>query len=123
MNDCSATFSRRRFLSENAMGVGGVALAWLQQQEGLLAKQENLTKARPKLDLLPKQPHHKPQAKAMISLFMHGGPSHMDLMDPKPELSRFHGKTYQEDVGYSFFNDASKTLFGSRYSFRHHGQC
>ena len=40
-------------------------------------------------------PTSPPQAKAMISLFMHGGPSHVDLLDPKPELTRLDGTEYE----------------------------
>ena len=49
----------------------------------------------------------------MISLFMHGGPSHVDLLDPKPELSAKSGTEYGGDVIYSFVNRANKKLFGS----------
>ncbi len=115
--------TRRHFLAGNAMGIGSIALAWMLSREGLLAKQENLTKARPKLDLKPKPTHFPPQAKAMISLFMHGGPSHMDLMDPKPHLSKYSGTQYSDEIGYSFFNAASKTLFGSPFAFKRHGKC
>jgi hypothetical protein len=59
----------------------------------------------------------------MISLFMHGGPSHMDLTDPKPELTRLDGKEYSGDVHYSFANEASRNLFGSPWKFKKHGQC
>src|SRR5438874_13755376 len=72
-------------------------------------------------DLKPKVPLLRPQAKAMISLFMHGGPSHVDLLDPKPELSRLHGKDYSGDVAFSFVNRASKRLFGSPWNFAKHG--
>lgn len=37
-------------------------------------------------------------AKAMISLFQHGGPSHMDLTDPKPMLTKYSGTDYKEDI-------------------------
>ena len=66
------------------MGIGGVALTWLLQQEGLLAKP-----VKPEFtayDLLPKRPPDEPRAKAMISLFMQGGPSQIDLCDPKTML-------------------------------------
>ena len=47
----------------------------------------------------------------------------MDLMDPKPELSKYHGSEYPEDVTYSFVNRASKTLLGSPWKFAPHGEC
>ncbi|MEJ7590100.1 MAG: DUF1501 domain-containing protein [Planctomycetaceae bacterium] len=45
----------------------------------------------------------------MISLFQHGGPSHMDLTDPKPELTKFSGTDYPGEVQFSFVNQAQKT--------------
>src|SRR6476646_1994039 len=59
----------------------------------------------------------------MISLFMHGGPSHMDLLDPKPELTKRNGEEYQGNVEYSFTNRASKKLLGSPWKFAKHGEC
>ena len=59
----------------------------------------------------------------MISMFMHGGPSHMDLMDPKPELTKYDGTEYSGDVQFSFVNRASKTLMGSPWKFGPRGQC
>jgi len=58
----------------------------------------------------------------MISLFMHGGPSHVDLLDPKPNLSKFTGTDYQGDVHFSFVNRASKKLFGTPWKFSKHGR-
>ena len=59
----------------------------------------------------------------MISLFMHGGPSHVDLLDPKPELHEAQRHGLRGDVVYSFVNRASKKLFGSPWKFAKHGQC
>jgi uncharacterized protein (DUF1501 family) len=59
----------------------------------------------------------------MISLFMHGGPSHVDLLDPKPELTKHSGTDYAGEVVYSFANRASKKLLGSPWKFEKHGQC
>ena len=115
--------SRREFLTRNAMGVGGMALAYLLQQEHLLATPANIPRGPVSFDMKPKTPPHEPHAHAMISLFMHGGPSHMDLTDPKPELTKFDGTEYADDVGYSFVNRATKTLFGSPFKFKKHGEC
>ena len=117
------TISRRDFLNQNAMGIGSVALAWLLQQDCAHAIPKNIPKQNQTFDLVPKQPNHAPRAKAMISLFQHGGPSHMDLTDPKPELTKFDGTEYKEDVSYSFANEASKKLLGTRWKFRKHGEC
>lgn len=59
----------------------------------------------------------------MISLFMHGGPAHMDLTDPKPELTKHDGQDYTGEVTYSFVNRASKKLLGSPFKFQKHGEC
>ena len=115
--------SRRSFLQQQGMGIGSLALAWLLQQEQAAAKLKNISKEAAVFDLRPKTPHHPPTAKAMISLFQHGGPSHMDLTDPKPELTRFDGTDYQEEVGYSSVKEASKKLMGTRWKFSKHGEC
>ncbi len=115
--------SRREFLARDAMGVGFVALAALLERETLRATPPDIPRGPRSFDLRPKQPHFAPKARAMISLFMHGGPSHMDLTDPKPELSRMDGKSYSGEVDYSFVSDASRTLLGSPWKFRPHGQC
>src|SRR6185312_3252680 len=73
-------------------------------------------------DLLPKSPYHRPTAKRVIYLFQNGGPSQVDLFDPKPELSRQDGKK----PGADFVNDvdAKKTgaWLGSPFKFNKHGQ-
>ena len=93
------------------------------KEERVLGMPANVPKKAPTFDLKPKAPQHEPQAKAMISLFMHGGPPHMDLTDPKPLLTKFSGTDYSGDVTYSFINSASKKLLGSPFRFRKHGQC
>lgn len=114
--------TRREFLGRNAMGVGTVALAWLLREEGVLATPADVPREEPARDMLPRTPHHQPRARAMISLFMHGGPSHMDLLDPKPVLTKYDGTQYSGDITYSFVNRASKTLLGSPWKFGRHGQ-
>ena len=118
-----STSSRRMFLQQNAMGIGSVALAWILQNEQSAGKLKNLPKDRAALDLKPKDTMFPAQARAMISLFQHGGPAHMDLTDPKPDLSRFSGTDYMGDIAFSFVNEASKKLLGSPWKFRKHGQC
>src|SRR4051812_2217342 len=115
--------SRRQFLAENAMGVGAVALAWMTSQQTASAIPAKLPKDPATFDMKPKVPHFAPRATAMISLFQHGGPSHVDLFDPKPELTRRSGSDYPGEIEFSFVNHASKTLFGSPWRFEKHGQC
>ncbi len=82
------TSTRRHFLASQGMALGVLALAWLLDRDGLLAAPAKPTLERPVYDLAPKVPPAPPRARAMISLFMQGGPSHLDLFDPKPELTR-----------------------------------
>ena len=126
MNDIELTQQdwfeqRRRWLGTVGMGVGAIALKLLLSQEQLRAEPPIL-KEKPHRDLIPRAPHFAPKAKAMISLFQHGGPSHMDLTDPKPELTRLHGTDYQGEIGFSFVNQASKKLLGSPFAFAQRGK-
>ncbi|SVA59303.1 uncharacterized protein METZ01_LOCUS112157, partial [marine metagenome] len=70
-------YDRRQFLLKAGGGIGGLALAGMMQQEAC-AVWPGATDP-----LAPRQPHFAPRAKRVIWLFMHGGPSHMDLFDPK----------------------------------------
>ncbi len=80
--------SRRAFLSRTGSGLGSIALAHLLSSEGALSP----ALAAPTNSLAAKPPHHPPRAKAIIWLFMEGGPSHIDLFDPKPELEKLAGQ-------------------------------
>ena len=129
LHDGSDTPDRRDFLLRYGGGLGGLALAHLLGQDrqllaaGKPKSANHVPRAQRTFDLAPKEPHFPPQAKAVISLFQHGGPSHVDLFDPKPELTRLDGKTYEGDIQYSFINRASKKLMRSPFAFRPHGQC
>ncbi len=114
--------NRRNFLARSAMGIGSVALASLLRDEKLLAAPHVPRQLRT-FDLKPKPAAAEPRARAMISLFMHGGPSHVDLFDPKPELTKRSGTDYQGEIRHSFINRATKQLMGSPWKFQKHGQC
>ncbi len=109
-------FSRRDGFARLGGGLGGVALALL----GGGGRAATAATAAAGHSLLPKVPHHGPKARAVIQLFMHGGPSHMDLLDPKPELSRFNGQPPPREVA----DDENLTtyLLGSPFKFSRHGQ-
>ncbi|HTE20160.1 MAG TPA: DUF1501 domain-containing protein, partial [Armatimonadota bacterium] len=83
--------------------------------QGLLAAPEARGGADP---LAPKRPHHAPKAKSIIWLFMEGGPSGVDLFDPKPELTARHGQKMEIDV----FNGNPGPLMRSPFHFKQHGQ-
>lgn len=80
--------SRREFLARSGSGLGSLALAHLLQGSGVLPR---ASAARGSY-LAAKEPHHEPRAKSVIWLFMEGGPSHIDLFDPKPELEKLAGQ-------------------------------
>src|SRR5215203_4216571 len=117
------TLTRRQLLSASTLGVGGLALACLLREEGLLAGPTRPELAPRRFDLAPKPPHFAPKAKAMISLFMQGGPSQMDLFDPKPMLTKYDGQKFPGEIKYDNLAQASSKCFGSPWKFSKHGQC
>src|SRR5947209_1486977 len=94
------TLTRRQLLHHGTFGVGSVALAWLLNEQRLLAEPARPELEKKHFDLKPKAPHFAPRARAMISLFMQGGPSHVDLFDPKPKLTELDGKPFPGQVKY-----------------------
>lgn len=117
-----ASTTRREFLATSTVGVGSLALAWLLNEDRLLAEPAKPEEPR-KFDLIPKAPHHAPKARAMISMFMQGGPSHLDLFDPKPALTRLDGTKFLGDLKIDNAAEASSVLMGSPWKFAKHGKC
>ncbi len=116
-------FTRRHFLSQQAFGLSGLALAWLFNEDGLLAAPAKPAFERETFDRKPRPPAKRPQAQAMISMFMQGGPSHVDLFDPKPELTKRHLQTFTGDIKFDNAAEASSKLFASPWKFSKFGQC
>jgi hypothetical protein len=110
--------TRRDFLVRAGGGLGAIALSWLLARDGYGADQSN---GNP---LAAKQPHHEPRAKAVIFMFMVGGPSQVDLFDPKPELARWHGKPLPPSFGMpvSQFTKGDTPLLASTRRFARHGK-
>ncbi len=79
--------SRREFLSRSGCGFGALALGYLLGLDGLLARASG-ARIDPVQPLVPRSPHRPARAKSVIWLFMEGGPSHIDLFDPKPALDK-----------------------------------
>src|SRR5205823_4511087 len=70
-----APHSRRHFLASGGMGLGSLAVAWLLNEDGRLGAEPIKPELdRRAFDLRPRKPHFEPRARAMISLFMQGGP-------------------------------------------------
>jgi hypothetical protein len=98
--------NRRAFLGQYAGAIGSLALASLFEQERGRARAGEV---RP-----------QPRAKSVICLFQHGGPSQMDLFDPKPALSKYHGKPYPGKLEIHFDKQAGH-LLESPFRFRPYG--
>ncbi|MFP6667096.1 MAG: DUF1501 domain-containing protein, partial [Pirellulales bacterium] len=78
--------------------------------------------ARQSFDLLPRQPQQTPRATAMISMFMQGGPSQVDLMDPKPLLNKMHLQKFPGEIKYDNAAQSSSRVLGSPWKFQKYGQ-
>jgi len=111
----SIQLTRRQMLKQAGMGIGSLGLASLLQQEGLAAGSNPMAARRP---------HFKTKAKAVIWLFINGGPSHVDTWDYKPELARRDGQALEGfDKFTGFFSNAVGGLMKSPFEFKQHGQC
>jgi hypothetical protein len=112
--------TRRWFFHDCAVGVGAIALGELLRQAGFAAA----TRTDP---LSPKSPHYPAKAKRVIYLFMAGGPSHLELLDYKPQLAKYDGKLPPADLlhGYraAFINPSTTKLLGPKFKFAKKGKC
>ncbi|MCL6502381.1 MAG: DUF1501 domain-containing protein [Pirellulales bacterium] len=106
---------RRAWLARASGGILGAALATLLQDD----RKAQAAAA----DLRPRAPHFQPRAHAVIQLFMNGGPSQMDLFDPKPELDRRHGEAYFDRIAGEVENaSAAGAIMRSPFRFAQHGE-
>ena len=111
----SNPISRRWFLEQCGVGLGSIALG------GLLGDSAQGATG----PLVPKQPHFAPKAKNVIFLFMAGGPSHLEMFDPKPKLAQYDGKTVPAELieGYrAAFIDPNTKLLGPKFKFKKYGK-
>jgi hypothetical protein len=108
--------SRRDFFTRAGSGLAGIALASLVGGNASAAPSKDL--------LAPRQPHHAPRAKSVIWLFMEGGPSHIDLFDPKPKLNEMNGQPMPASFGkpITAMGTAGNTLMGSPRTWKQYGQ-
>ena len=111
--------TRRQFFSRSARGIGGVALASLLDRSLFAASSPGMLG----------QPHFPPKAKRVIYLFMHGGPSQVDLFDHKPGLRALHGQELPASVRgtqrLTGMTSGQKSLpiTASAFAFQRYGQC
>mgnify|MGYP005849035603 CR=1 FL=1 len=111
MNESLICSNRRHFFRDCGVGVGAMALASLLNREASAATRKT---------------HFEPKAKSVIFLFMAGGPSQLELFDPKPELNKLHGKpipqSFIEGKRFAFLK-GTPTLLGCEREFTPAGEC
>ena len=91
--------SRREFLQRSGVGFGSIAMAGLLAEEPSRVFADSASAGQNSLNpMSPKQPHFAPKAKAVIHLFMNGGPSQVDTFDPKPALDKYHGQALPNNL-------------------------
>ena len=110
-------FTRRQWLNQTGAGFGSIALASLLRRDGYGAD-------RSSSPLVAATPHYTPRIRSVIFLFMYGGPSHIDLFDPKPTLAKYDSQPIpvfkQDDV---FMSGKTKNIaMKSPYKFSKFGQ-
>lgn len=128
MQEHASASNRRDFFARTSDGILGAALAHLFAADfshaSASAAEQHAAHGPAAFDLKPKQPHHPAKAKSVIQLFMNGGPSQMDLFDPKPTLNRMDGRPFPGDVeaiGNQDVDDIG-VMMGGRYKFERHGE-
>jgi len=114
--------TRRNFLHSSGYGLGMAALAQLLSEDGVKGA-ESAAAVNP---LSPKPSHFPGKAKNCIFIFLEGGPSQLDLFDPKPKLNELDGKPLPESltkqVRFAFIKKESAVLLGSKRKFTQHGK-
>ncbi|MGI8980830.1 MAG: DUF1501 domain-containing protein [Pirellulaceae bacterium] len=107
------TLSRRELLRTSALGFGSLAFAHMMANSAPASPSPQSPAPSP-------SPHFPPKAEAVIMLMQNGGPSQMDLFDPKPELTKNNGKTANVET-YQLGN--SDKLMASPLTFKKYGEC
>lgn len=110
-----AATSRREFLARSACGFGTVALTALMQDRAYAAAGFDPGSLTPRITM------HPAKARNVVFLYMDGGPSQMDLFDPKPRLDKEHGEPIKVKVQPTQFNSIG-TVLKSPWPFAHYGQ-
>ncbi len=121
--------TRRDFFSRTSDGLLGAALTHLFCQDffggqSALAKEKEHPPANTVHTLGPKPTHHPASATSVIQLFMNGGPSQMDLFDPKPVLNKYDGKPFPgsvEELGNTSTAEVG-VVMGGQYKMAQHGE-
>lgn len=116
--ELAPALTRRGLMQFGARSLGWLALAKLIGDGQTIAGPEsNSTRG-----VTPRSPHFTPRAKRMVLLFQHGGPSQIDLFDPKPRLNDFAGKPMPGGVEAFFDKQDSSLCTPSPFRFSRHGE-
>src|SRR5262245_30394716 len=113
----SRVSTRREFFTSTGSGLAAIALASLLEQEGFAQTVDPLA---------AKKPHVTPKAKNVIFCFMEGGPSHVDLFDPKPALEKYLGQPVPPSMRpknfITGFGTQKNGLMPTKHVFKQYGQ-
>src|SRR3954469_4698255 len=114
--------TRSDFLTTSASGIGGLALASILGKNGFLAPRAEAGTG----PMMVHVPHFPAKAKACICIYMEGGPSQMDLFDPKPKLLELDGQKLPEsmtkNVRFAFLQKDTARILASHRQFKKYGQ-
>jgi len=111
--------SRRDFLWQLGGGLGGIALAQLLGQAGLLAAEDGASSSADFNGGL----HHPAKAKRVVQLFMSGAASQCDTFDYKPELIRRNGQPFDPGEAVELFQSSPGACMQSPWEWKQHGEC
>lgn len=105
--------TRRDLLRASALGIGNMAFLSLLADEASAQQGKN--------PMTPKSPMYPAKAKRVIFVFLHGGPSQVDTFDPKPLLTRDHGKPFTGEMP-RIVSSPTGNLLKSPWEFKHYGE-
>ena len=117
--EINSSLSRRDMLRLSGLGFGSLALNCLLKDEAARAAKTQT----PAFDLRPKAPHFDSPARAVIMLMQNGGPSQMELFEPKPDLEKYHGMQHSLKVEMFQTGSEQNTLMKSVFPFKKYGAC
>jgi hypothetical protein len=112
--------TRRETLREAGGGLGAIALGWMLNQ-GPASGATAGSRQAAFYDLKPKAPHFPAKAKRVIFIYISGGPSTIDMFDPKPVLGKYDGKPAPFEIKGRALN-GSQQIMASPWSFQKYGQ-
>jgi hypothetical protein len=113
--------SRRDLIALSGLGLGGLAYSTLFPAK--TSRADDIGGVDPAISLTPKPAHFDPKAKSVILMMQTGGPSQMDLFDPKPALQKYDGKRFTVKVETFEKGSEDNVVMKSPFAFQHHGEC